>query len=89
MAARVDLSDEELDRNDAAFRAVLPELLKIHRGKFVVIRDGALLDAFESCRDAYVFGWSKYEDERFSVQNVTDEPIYSGIFSYGVVDRPA
>lgn len=84
MTSRRYLTDDELDRNYDAFKAVLPNLLPRNRGRFAVVRDGEVNDLFDTSRDAFIFGWRHYKDDRFSVQEVTDEPVYLGIFSHAI-----
>jgi hypothetical protein len=88
MASR-HLTDEELDRNYDAFKAALPELMAHNRGRYAIVRNGSVLDLFDTSRDAYLCGWRLFDDELFSVQEVTDEPVYLGIFSHAVAIRPA
>ncbi len=57
--------------NYAAFVKLLPGLLDEHAGKFALLRDGKVEEYFDSARDAFVFGESKFEDGLFSVQEVT------------------
>jgi hypothetical protein len=83
------LSDAELDLNYEAFKAALPELIKKHKGRFAIIRDANVLDAFDTSRDAFVCGWRLFGDDLFSVQEVTDEPVYLGIFSHAIGIGPS
>lgn len=83
------LTDEELDRNYDAFQAALPGLIRQHRGRFVVIRDAQVMDAYDTVRDAHLAGWRLYQDNLFSVQEVTDEPAHLGIFSHVLDFRQA
>jgi hypothetical protein len=76
------LSDEELDRNYDAFKAALPQLMTRHAGRFVIVRNEEILDAYDTIRDAHLAGWRLFNDDRFSVQEVTDEPAYLGIYSH-------
>ena len=76
------LTDKELDHNYDAFKEALPELLVKHPGRYVIVRDAKVLDAYDTVRDAHLAGWRQFNDDRFSVQEVTDEPAYLGIFSH-------
>ncbi len=82
MAAESLLSDEELDRNFEALKKALPVLLPAHRGKFAIVRNGEVGDICDTVAEAHGAGWRLYGDDRFSVQEVTDEPVYLGIFSH-------
>jgi hypothetical protein len=79
---------DQLDRNYQAFASQLPTLLAAHRGKFALMRDGQIIEFFDTARDAYVAGNTLYKDDRlFSVQEVTDSPIDLGFFSHAVPQR--
>ncbi len=67
--------------NYAAFVKLLPGLLDSHAGKFALLRDGKVEEYFDSARDAFVFGESKFEDGLFSVQEVTAVPADLGWYS--------
>jgi hypothetical protein len=82
MAETRYLTDAELDRNYDAFKAALPKIIASHRGRHAVVRDATVVDIFDTRRDAYIFGWRMYDDDLFSVQEVTDEPVYLGIYSH-------
>lgn len=71
----------EVDRNFEAFQQELPELLKTHPGKFVVLRKKEAVAFFDTFRDAMIYGTKTYQDELFSVQEVTDKALDLGWFS--------
>lgn len=87
MDQRKNMTDTELDGNFDAFRAALPSLLDQHRGRFVIVRDRAVLDAYDTLRDAHLAGWRQFGDDRFSVQEVTDQPAYLGLVSHVIGRR--
>ena len=79
---------EQLDRNYQAFVSQLPTLLTAHRDKFALMRDGKIVEFFDTARDAYVAGTTIFqEDKLFSVQEVTDAAIDLGFFSHAVPQR--
>jgi hypothetical protein len=80
------LTDKELDRNYDAFKGVLPDILREHRGAYVIVRDGKVLDIYQTMKDAYQAGWRQFQDDLFSVQEITDEVVDLGYFSH-VDDR--
>lgn len=80
------LTDEELDRNYDAFKAKLPELLREHRNCFAVVRKAVVTGVYDTMKDAYQAGWRKFQDDLFSVQEITDEIVDLGYFSH-VDDR--
>jgi len=74
----------EADRNFEAFQKKLPELLKEHAGKFALLRDGEIVQFFDTARDAMVHGQSEFEDGLFSVQEVTEQVTDLGFFSHAL-----
>ena len=79
-----DKRQQAVDRNFDAFRAMLPELMKTHGGKFALLRDGEAVEFFDTARDAMIFGQKTYSDGLFSVQEVTDRVVDLGYFSHAV-----
>lgn len=82
--ADADRRRKAIDENYQAFLVLLPELLKTHPGKFLVMRDGKPAEFFDTARDAMVFGVRTYEDGLFSVQEVTDKKADLGYYSHAV-----
>jgi hypothetical protein len=78
---------EQIDRNYDAFTAQLPELIKTHRGKFALMRDGQIVDFFDTARDADTAARKLYPDHVYSVQEVVDTAVDLGFFSHAVPDR--
>lgn len=72
----------EIDANYQAFRDILPELMKTHGGKFVVMRHQKPIEFFDTARDSLVFATRGYDDGLFSIQEVTDKIVDLGWFSY-------
>ena len=78
-----DLLREQIERNYRAFQEQLPSLIATQRGKFALMRDGQIIEFFDTARDAYVTGQRLFEqDKLFSVQEVTEMPVDLGFFSY-------
>jgi hypothetical protein len=78
-----DLLREQIDRNYYAFQQQLPALAATQRGKFALMRDGQIIEFFDTARDAYVAGQRLFEqDKLFSVQEVTETPVDLGFFSH-------
>jgi len=74
---------EQVDRNYQAFQQQLPALVISHPGKFALMRDGQIVEFFDTARDAYVTGQRLFEqDKLFSVQEVTETPVDLGFFSH-------
>ena len=80
-----DPATEQVKQNYDAFVAKLPELLKSHSGKFALMRDRAIIEFFDTARDAYAAGSKLYTDEkRFSIQQVVEAPVDLGFFSHAL-----
>ncbi|MGQ0664210.1 MAG: hypothetical protein ACT4P2_11625 [Pseudomonadota bacterium] len=75
-------------RNYAAFKQLLPELMKSHRGKFVLLRDEKPVEFFNTARDAMVFGRRLYSDGNYSVQEIAERLVDLGFFSHAVHQHP-
>lgn len=82
-----DPHKDEIEKNYRAFSARLPELLATHAGKFALMRDGAVIEFFDTARDAYVAGQKLYPDRLFSVQEIIGGPVSLGFLSYAVSQR--
>jgi len=80
---------EQVLRNYEVFREKLPSLVAAHHGKFALMRDGEIVDFFDTARDAYVAGQKLFEkDHLFSVQEVVEAPVDLGFFSHALPQRP-
>ena len=79
-----DPHKEAVKRNYDAFKEELPTLLREHRNKFALMRDGEVVGFFDSSRDAALVGNSRYDDGIYSVQKVTDQVEDLGYYSYAV-----
>lgn len=76
---------EQVNINYKALQEILDKIIVDHRGKFALMKDGKILAYFDTSKDASIAGdllyGSIYEQGRYSVQKVTDEVIYLGLFS--------
>lgn len=76
--------ETEVDQNYEAFRPQLAELISAERaGQHALMRNREIIDFFASAGDAYRAGKARFSDKLFSVQEVTDKPMYLGYFSHG------
>jgi hypothetical protein len=73
---------QEVDANYDAFQRMLGSILAEHRDQYALMRDRVIVGFFSRPGDAYRAGLEKFPDERFSIQEVTDEPIDLGFFSH-------
>ena len=80
--------NSEVRRNYEAFRNKLPDLLQTHRGKFALMRDGAIVEFYDTAGDAYKVGIKSYGEGCFSVQEVTDSSVDLGFFNHAISQRP-
>ena len=72
----------EVDRNYDAFVRQLASILPAHRDQFALMRDGSIVGFFERPGDANRAGVEMFEDQIYSIQEVTDEPIDLGFWSH-------
>ncbi|MBI4953428.1 MAG: hypothetical protein HY908_15465 [Myxococcales bacterium] len=80
-----DVRREQIDANYKAFEAQLPKLLEQYAGKFALMREGAIIDFFDTAHDAFVAGRRLYaSDGLFSIQEVVGAPVDLGFFSHAV-----
>ena len=80
-------AQEQIKTNYDAFVQKLPELLATHRDKFALMRDGEIVEFFDTAADAFRAGQRLYQDQGFSIQEVTDSEVDLGFFSYAVPHR--
>jgi len=78
-------NQDQVRLNYAAFVKLLPALLLSHPGEFALMRDGLVVDFFDTATDAVIAGRRLFTDKLFSVQQVTDEVIGLGSFLLAVV----
>jgi hypothetical protein len=78
-------SRSEVDRNYAAFKALLPDLIATHPGKFAVMHNGEVVEFFDTLSDAVRCGSTQFGGSgKFSVQEVTSTPANLGFYAYAV-----
>ena len=80
-----DPLQEQVEKNYEAFVKELPTFLPAHRGKFALMRDGKVVEFFDTARDAHVAGRELFkQDGLYSVQEVVDTPVDLGFFSHAL-----
>ncbi len=79
---------EELRRNYDAFLQALPDLLPDHEGKYALMRHRSVVAYFDSPREALLSGRARYEDDLFSVQEVTNKTADFGWYSRAPSNLP-
>jgi hypothetical protein len=65
----------EVAANFQAFEAELPDLLRQHAGKYAAYRDRKLVGIFDNFSEADADCDGRFDDGRFSVQEITNEPL--------------
>ncbi len=83
----MDKNRDQVEVNYAAFEKMLPDLVTTHRGKFALMRNGEIIEFYDTIRDAYLTGQKLYEDKLFSVQEIVETPVDLGFFSYAIPER--
>jgi hypothetical protein len=78
---------KQVETNFVAFQQKLPDLLPSHRGKFALMRDGEIVEFYDTARDAFLTGQQVFPDGLFSVQEVIDLPVDLGFYSHAVPGR--
>jgi len=73
---------EEVDQNYEAFISILPELIKKNANRYALMHDREVVACFDTNRDAIEAGKKLFEDDFFSVQEVTRRSINLGFFSH-------
>ncbi len=61
-----------LDREVAFYQAHKEELLRLHKGKFVLIKGDCLVDAFDTPREAYARGLREFGNVPFLIKEVVE-----------------
>ena len=79
-----DKLQTEVDANFKVFQEMLPSLLGREPNRWALMRNGECVDFFDTLRDAHITGHALYEDDLFSVQQVTADVVDLGWFSYAV-----
>ena len=74
----------EVDRNFEAFKALLPDLLKDHVGRYVLLRDAKFIQKFDTAGDAMIYAQAQFPDGLYSIQEVTGRTIDLGFFSHAM-----
>jgi hypothetical protein len=72
---------KQVDDNLESFLKELPNLAA-ERGKFALLRNGAIAGFFNTAMDAVRAGNTAFADQLFSIQQVTDVPIDLGFYSH-------
>jgi hypothetical protein len=72
----------EIDQNLEFFLEKLPELLKQHRNRYVLLRHKSIVGILDTVRDAQTTGDKLFPDKLYSIQMVSDVAMDLGFFSH-------
>ena len=76
--------NKQVEEKFKVFQEKLPELLKTHKDKYVLMKDRKIIAFFDSLEDVHKEGTTAYKDGIFSVQQVKEMPLDLGYFSHAV-----
>ena len=74
----------EVEKNYAAFKAHLRELLDTHPGKQALLHDGEIIEILDTLSDAIKFGNLKFGVGNYTVQEITNRPAELGWHSHAM-----
>ena len=74
----------EIERNYAAFKDMLGDLLPGDRGKYALLHDRKLVGVYRTAADAERAGYAQFKDQPYSIQLVSKTPIDLGFYSYAI-----
>ena len=78
----VGIQSKQVELNFKVFQEKLPELLKTHKDKFALMKDGKIVEFYDTFKEADLAGLNKYKNDIFSIQEVTNKVIDLGLFSH-------
>ncbi len=81
------VAESQLDKNQAAYEAIQPEMEDKHMGRVALMHDGEVVEVYNDSGDAYKIGCEKFGLGKFSLVNVGEQPISLGFFTMFVEPR--
>ena len=72
----------ETDLNFDYFQTIVGGLLASNLGQYALLRDQGIVAFFQTAADAVRDGFRRFEDKRFSIQQVDDQPVDLGFYSH-------
>ncbi|WP_125993366.1 hypothetical protein [Sphingomonas sp. S-NIH.Pt15_0812] len=73
---------QEIDGNFDAFQRVVQSLIPSRKGQWALMRRGEIVSYHGNAAAAEGAGMARYDDDLFSIQEVTDEVVDLGYFSH-------
>lgn len=80
----MDALQSEIDQNFDNFQRVVQSYLPDNRGRWALMRHGHVVSLFDTAGEAEGAGIDRYDDDLFSIQEITDEIVDLGFFSHVV-----
>jgi hypothetical protein len=74
--------NREVDQNYDFFQRNLSSYLEAQSGRFALVRHKKVVGFYDDPGDAAREGKKRFNDDIFSIQEVTDAPIDLGLYSY-------
>ena len=62
---------EQVDKNYEVFKKILPEIIREHRNRFALMKDGEVIGYYTAVEDAQITADKFFEGQPFSIQKVT------------------
>jgi hypothetical protein len=78
------MATTQVEKNYAAFKAHLRELLASHPGKQALLHDGEIIEILDTLSDAIKFGNAKFGAGNYSVQEISNRPAEVGWHSHAM-----
>lgn len=74
----------EIERNYAAFKDMLPQLLIEGKGQYALLHNQELKGLYPTAGEAERAGYAQFKDAPYSIQLVSAEPVDLGFYSYAL-----
>lgn len=76
------IGETEVDRNFEAFRTMLPGLLQTVPGKYALLHALEMVEIYDTSVAAVIAGLTRFGENGYSVQQVTEQSDNLGFYSY-------
>lgn len=67
---------QEVNKNYEVFKKLLPKIINTYENKYALMKNEKIIEYFETAGDAILTGNLIYKNRLFSVQKVTNTPIF-------------
>jgi hypothetical protein len=72
---------QEIARNFDYLQRNLATYLPLQRDRYALLKAGSIIDFFDTAGDADDAGATKFADNLYSIQQVTNEPVELGLYA--------